>query len=201
MLHQFVATNRDAIIAKTTEAAKLRSSPVASGLIENGAPRFLSQLSQTLVTEGRGHLMPGGRDAAIGESASRHGAELLALGFTVSQIVHVYGDICQAVTGIAMANNTSITIEEFQILNRCLDEAIAAALTEHARLTATRATMPPALRGLACPRCQSPTTEVVALRSSAEADEYHFRCENCNHQWSERKPPKNSVRVKQGETS
>src|SRR5207248_11266771 len=63
---------------------------------------------------------------------------LLALGFNVSQVVHDYGDICQAITELALDQNAPIAIEEFHTLNRCLDTAIAEALTEHARLTAQR---------------------------------------------------------------
>jgi hypothetical protein len=54
-------------------------------------------------------------------------------GFTVSEVVHDYGDICQAVTDLAMETHAPIAIEEFRTLNRCLDDAIAGAVTEHAR--------------------------------------------------------------------
>jgi signal transduction histidine kinase len=50
--------------------------------------------------------------------------------------VHDYGDICQAVTELALEQNAPITTEEFHTLNRCLDTAIAEAVTEHARITA-----------------------------------------------------------------
>ena len=73
---------------------------------------------------------------AIGSTATRHGRDLLALGFTVSQVVHDYGDICQAVTELAIEQNAPITTDEFKTLNRCLDTAIAEAVTEHARITA-----------------------------------------------------------------
>jgi hypothetical protein len=196
MLHELVTTNRAEIIAKTADAAALRSTPIATGLVDNGVPRFLSQLSQTLLAEVGGPIPAGACDVAIGESSSRHGAELLALGFTVSQVVHVYGDICQAVTEIAIAQKAAISVEEFHILNRSLDAAIAGALTEHARLTASdRST----LRGLSCPTCRSPLTEVVALRSSPVADEYHFRCDACDQRWSTSTPPVHSNRVKRGE--
>src|SRR5436305_1625447 len=65
-----------------------------------------------------------------------HGRDLLGLGFTVSQVVHDYGDICQASTELAVDQNAPITTIEFHILNRCLDTAIADAVTEHARITA-----------------------------------------------------------------
>ena len=75
---------------------------------------------------------------AIGDAAARHGADLLALGFTLSAVVHDYGDICQAVTELALEQHAPITTEEFHTLNRCLDTAIAEAVTEHGRVTAAR---------------------------------------------------------------
>jgi signal transduction histidine kinase len=94
---------------------------------------FLTQLAETLRWE---HTETPFSNQAIGESATRHGGQLLALGFTVSQVVHDYGDICQAITELAVEQNAPITTDEFNILNRCLDTAIADAVTEHARITA-----------------------------------------------------------------
>ena len=79
--------------------------------------------------------MPFAADA-IAASATRHGRDLRALGFNVSQVVHDYGDICQAITELAVEKQTAITTTEFHTLNRCLDTAIAEAVTEHARITA-----------------------------------------------------------------
>jgi signal transduction histidine kinase len=56
----------------------------------------------------------------------------------VAQVVHDYGDICQAITEIAVEEHAPITVEEFHTLNRCLDTAIAEAVTEHVRLTSER---------------------------------------------------------------
>jgi signal transduction histidine kinase len=134
MLYEFVVTYRDAIIQKAREKLTARPWPSASANeLENGVPLFLTQLSDTLEAEESGTAFAPG---AIGEAATRHGRDLLALGFTVSQVVHDYGDICQAVTELAIAQNAPITTEEFHTLNRCLDTAIAEAVTEHARLTA-----------------------------------------------------------------
>ena len=58
MLHDLVSTNREAIIARTTETAARRASPAGTELAEHGVPRFLSQLSQTLLIEGRGRSTP-----------------------------------------------------------------------------------------------------------------------------------------------
>ena len=136
VLHDFVSRYRADIIARTAE--KLSSRPAtrrAVGGLENGVPVFLTQLAETLKQEAGGTPLAGN---AIGDSAARHGGELLAQGFTVSEVVHAYGDICQAVTELAVERNAPISTEEFHTLNRCLDTAIAEAVTEHARITAEK---------------------------------------------------------------
>jgi signal transduction histidine kinase len=52
-------------------------------------------------------------------------------GFTVDQVVHDYGDLCQAVTDLAFEYGSPIQADEFRTLNRCLDNAIADAVTEY----------------------------------------------------------------------
>jgi signal transduction histidine kinase len=54
-------------------------------------------------------------------------------GFTVSQVVHDYGDVCQTVTELALEKNATIETDDFQMLNQCLDEAIAGAVTMYGR--------------------------------------------------------------------
>ncbi len=63
-------------------------------------------------------------------TATAHGKELLKLGYTVDQVVHDYGDLCQAITDLAFERNAPFAIGEFRTLNRCLDNAIADAVTE-----------------------------------------------------------------------
>lgn len=66
----------------------------------------------------------------IGATAARHGRELLEHGFTIDQVVHAYGDLCQAITESAIEHDVAIDVDEFRTLNRCLDNAIADAVTE-----------------------------------------------------------------------
>jgi hypothetical protein len=134
LLYEFVDRNRDLIISRTRDRVGMRPWPsVAPGEMEHGVPLFLTQLAETLRLEATAVPFPAG---AIGASAARHGAELLRSGFTVSQVVHDYGDICQTITAMAVEKMAAITVEEFQTLNLCLDTAIAEAVTEYARLTA-----------------------------------------------------------------
>jgi signal transduction histidine kinase len=134
MLYEFITVHRNAIIARSRQKVTARKWPVASpDELEDGVPLFLTALAETLRSESLGipHV-PG----LLGSGATRHGRELMALGFTVSQVVHDYGDICQAVTELAIEERAPITTDEFKTLNGCLDVAIAEAVTEHARITA-----------------------------------------------------------------
>jgi signal transduction histidine kinase len=134
MLYEFVTTYRDSIIQRARQKLTARPWPSASPEeLENGVPLFLTQLSDMLRAESTGGSQSQG---AIGAGATRHGRDLIALGFTVSQVVHDYGDICQAITEIAIEQDAPITTDEFKTLNGCLDTAIAEAVTEHARITA-----------------------------------------------------------------
>lgn len=134
MLFEFIDLNRDVIISRTRDRVRRRPWPsVAPGEVEHGVPLFLTQLSETLRLESTS--VPPSTDA-IGAAAARRGGDLLRSGFTVSQVVHDYGDICQTITSLAAEQRAPISVEEFQTLNGCLDTAIAEAVTEHARLTA-----------------------------------------------------------------
>jgi hypothetical protein len=72
-------------------------------------------------------------DLDITKTATRHGHDLLLQGYTVSQVVHDYGDVCQAVTELAVERKATISTDDFRTLNRCLDDAIAGAVTEYGR--------------------------------------------------------------------
>jgi signal transduction histidine kinase len=134
MLHEFIDLNRDEIISRTRDRLRSRPWPsVAVGEAEYGVPLFLTQLVETLRLETTPAPFS---DDAIGAGAARHGRDLLRSGFTVSQVVHDYGDICQTITALAVEQHAPISVEEFHTLNRCLDTAIAEAVTEHARGTA-----------------------------------------------------------------
>jgi hypothetical protein len=127
MLHEFLRTNTREILSRTRAKVAARMSPAPTEAeLKNGAPLFLDQLVDRLR-----HAT--GDSQAIEEAASRHGGELLAMGFTVNQVIHGYGDICQTITQLADEMDAPITADEFHTFNRCLDDAIACAVTEYER--------------------------------------------------------------------
>jgi len=132
MLHEFITENRERIIARTREKVAARQVPrPTEAELSHGVPLFLEQLTERL----KGEAGPDAPAAAgdIGASASLHGAELLRSGITVRQVVHDYGNICQAVTELALEEGRPIATDDFRTLNLCLDIAIAEAVTEYAR--------------------------------------------------------------------
>jgi hypothetical protein len=134
-LDQFLKDNRAEIIRRTRAKVASRASPPSSpDELEHGVPLFLSQLSATLEDEGLGGTDHPERPShpahpAIGESAALHGRDLLRFGFTIEQVVHDYGDVCQAVTELAEELGATLSTAEFHTLNRCLDNAIAGAVS------------------------------------------------------------------------
>jgi signal transduction histidine kinase len=133
VFYEFLALHRTEIIARARAkvGARNASHPPTEEL-EHGVTLFLAQLTDTLRREQETSELPTSGEMA--QSAIRHGGELGQAGFTVAQVVHDYGDVCQAVTELAIELQAPISTDEFRTLNRCLDEAIAQAVTEHARL-------------------------------------------------------------------
>ena len=127
LLHQFIAIHRDEIIRRCRSKVASRSGSAPTRTAgDHGVPVFLEQLEESLrlgVNAGR----------QIRASALKHGHDLLTQGFTVSEVVHDYGDVCQAVTELAVETNAVISSADFRMLNLCLDDAIAGAVTEYGR--------------------------------------------------------------------
>ena len=142
MMHSFLTNNRDDLIARCKVKVGLRLRRAATPeQLANGVPLFIDQLTQTLKAEEIGDASeslrisgsPGGdanSPSEIGVSAGAHGEVLLGLGYTVDQVVHDYGDLCQAITDLAFERDAPFAVDEFRTMNRCLDNAIADAVTE-----------------------------------------------------------------------
>jgi hypothetical protein len=126
LLHDFIATHREQLIARCREKATGRSaSPPVPEHIEQGVPVLLDQLVHV--------LRAGQTSPEIAQTALLHGRDLMRAGFSVSEVVHTYGDVCQSVTELAVELNATISAEHFRLLNKCLDDAIASAVTEFGR--------------------------------------------------------------------
>ena len=161
MLSDFLKKNRVEIlhVAKLESALLVGVRPTSEQL-EQGLPLFFHQIVQILDYEKIHNLgsaykvNPSGRekatsesnevdmaiesgnpqDAELARSSGLLGVELHRLGYTLSHVVHIYGSLCQAITGLAAKMSIDVSALDFQNLNRCLDVAIAGAVTEFQRL-------------------------------------------------------------------
>jgi len=127
MLQEFIVDNRHEIILRCRDKVAGRwGASRAEPEIDHGVAVFLNQL---------GNLLRFGQTstAEICRTAIRHGHDLLVRGCTVSQVVHEYGDVCQAITELAVERGAPISTDDFRVLNLCLDDAIAGAVTEYSR--------------------------------------------------------------------
>jgi signal transduction histidine kinase len=130
-LQEFINSNNNEILSLAREKIMARKWPTVSALeLEHGLPLFLSQLSETLRLRSSSEPFS---STAIGNSAAKHGGDALANKFSVAQLVHDYGDLCQAITEAAVVRHVEINAKDFQTLNACLDDAIAGAVTEFSR--------------------------------------------------------------------
>jgi len=144
-LHDFLDANRTALVDRCRDRAAARRAPrpLAGGL-DHGISILLGQVIETLRLE---HFADGknGRTAAafgpdafrleseIGDAAAKHVHELLLRGCAVDEVVHGYGDLAQAVAELAIEKSEPIAPEAFALMVRCVDRAIANAVTEFYR--------------------------------------------------------------------
>ena len=142
VLCELLTAHRIELIERCGAKTAKRFAPAATEAATHGVPLFLDQIIRTLQIEQTAAPMqsrmvsgPSGGGASASEirsTATLHGRELLDGGYTIDQVVHDYGDLCQAITDLAFERNWPIQVDEFRTLNRCLDNGIADAVTEFA---------------------------------------------------------------------
>ena len=154
MLTEFLRENQSAILALTEKKTReLAGDHPSSPELERGLPIFYRQVID-VIRQARSPGSPPARDlhaiaraadrddepamaeaagqpleAELARSAGLHGSEMLRLGYTLSHVVHAYGAMCQSITEVASKSKLAIEASEFHALNRCLDVAIAGAVS------------------------------------------------------------------------
>jgi signal transduction histidine kinase len=123
MLHNLLRVCREGILQRV--GAVLSSSQQVFSSHDD-LQVFLTELTEVLNTSRRPVHASG-----IAGAAAKCGRDLHARGFTPADIVHRYGAVCDAITSIAAEHHLPITADEFGVLNRCIDLAIAAAVEAH----------------------------------------------------------------------
>ncbi len=154
MMNEFLLAHQDEVIRRC-RARLMRRNPGVSPTAIEGLDVFVRQVIAALAIEHssrpQDNLMLSGEASGmemrteIGAAAAVHGKELLALGWNVTDVVHHYGDVCQAITDLAAEKGVDLDVDDYRTLNRCLDNAIAHAVTEfsyhHDFVTAQESTL------------------------------------------------------------
>jgi len=126
VLHDFLSANRTAIADRARAKIRARGVPSATEEELEAIPRFLDQLVDAM-------RLSQPSSPAMAASAAKRGRELLNRGFTVDQVVHDYGDLCEAVTELARDANAPISAAEFHLLSRAFHQAVGQAVSEYTR--------------------------------------------------------------------
>src|SRR5690242_5684588 len=127
MLHELIDMNRDDIIRRCrVKLAGWLDPTAANAALDHDVPTFLDQLTDAV------------RDGSTSTSESGRGAIRERYGlpresFSVSQVAHEYGEVCQAIAELAVELNAPLSAADVRTLNRCLDDAIASAVRQDRR--------------------------------------------------------------------
>ncbi len=77
---------------------------------------------------------PIGGTSIILSTAKKQGGEMQKSGASIAEVVHQYRGVRECIADLISARASTITNEEIRAMHRCLDDAIAAAVTEFLRL-------------------------------------------------------------------
>ena len=125
-LGRFIAAHESEIIRRCL--AKIKKPESRKDEVDFWIPAFLGQLVDELEQNGS-------KAREIRTAATAQGRDLFQKGFTASEVVHTYGSVCQSVTDLAVELSANVDATDFRTLNRCLDDAIAGAVSEYAHQT------------------------------------------------------------------
>jgi signal transduction histidine kinase len=129
MLHEIIEKSRDQILGHCErELVELRPDrppmEIASLLLE-----FIDEVRRALLADSGGATtspLPG-----RSESSARLGALRFQEGDQPMELVNYYGIGCDAICEVAASATTSVTPRELQVLNRCVDAAMAEAIRQY----------------------------------------------------------------------
>jgi signal transduction histidine kinase/ActR/RegA family two-component response regulator len=133
-LRDLLTDHRDDIVARFVSAVQqkdLAPPGLAPPLLVDHIPQFLDEILEELNDGGQVRFS---RDA-IDESstARRHGGQRWSLGYDLEGVVREYGILRHAILEAAKITGSTLTIDEFDILAKCLNVGVAEAATEFAR--------------------------------------------------------------------
>ncbi len=126
--------HRDRIVSRfVAEVERKDLSPpgTARALLVDHIPKFLDEVVADLTPGEAVRLSQDSVDTS--ETARRHGKQRWTLGYDLGALVREYGILRHAIMETAKAAGASPTVDEFEVLAKCLNVGVAEATTEYAR--------------------------------------------------------------------
>lgn len=139
-LYTLLKNERPEVLEKCrVKATEVMGSKTPERLLDEGLPKIYDELVEVLRVSVPGSsaqtLHQVAADTITKVSSQMNAQEAYRAGFTVSQLVHSYGSICQAITEYTHESDATVTSAEFSQLNFFLDVSIAQAVSEFEALT------------------------------------------------------------------
>lgn len=130
-LERLISTRREEVLARCLGTLRTRRPGRTDEELLAGLPTFVDELLAALRDPERAPPEPielGSEEAKA--AASKHGAARKAAGFTLEDVVHDYGLVCDVIGALAVEARTPLDAREVQVMNRLVDGCIAVALTQ-----------------------------------------------------------------------
>jgi signal transduction histidine kinase/CheY-like chemotaxis protein len=133
-LRQLLIEHRDAIVARFVSQVQRKDlSPpgVPRPVLIDHIPRFLDEIVAELTALDGVRYSHDALDTS--QTARRHGEQRWTLGYDLDAVVREYGLLRHAIMEVAKEARTELTIDDFDVLAKCLSVGVAEAASEYGR--------------------------------------------------------------------
>jgi signal transduction histidine kinase len=131
MLYDLMSRHRTEILDQCLRQLKDQYPERSETELIESLPSFVDQVIDRLRHD-RAQPSDGGQSGGSADSTTvKHGLERKRQGFEIGSVVRDYALICEVVSGLAIEYGETPAPREFQLLTRCVDEAIASAVESY----------------------------------------------------------------------
>jgi signal transduction histidine kinase len=133
MLHELLSEYRDEIVARCERKLRERRPDRPSDELVNSIPGFLDEL---IAAERRLAGFPASTTLPEESEYSRlHGEQRFRTGYDIGELPLDYGTISETIAELAMEHHMALDGPSYKLLNECIDNAVAAAISEYFTLS------------------------------------------------------------------